>query len=363
MLAPPRAPAAHILTYAQTMRGGGVERAQLRLAREWIRAGRRVTMVIGDPTGPLSAELPDGLETITLGSASFARLLAAVPGHADRLKPDAIFCPGNHYSSIGIATRLRLGRICPPTLAKVSNTLIRPDQRFPVAQGYRAWLKLHPRFIDHFVAMTRAMAVETAKLMRVDGDRVSIIANPPARPIPGVALPPLPPGRFLLGVGRLAPQKRWERLIAAMTQIADQSVSLMILGEGAERPRLEAQIAALGLGRRVTMPGHANDPLPAIVKAAAVVLVSDFEGVPGVLREALAHGTPVVATDSSVALREIVTGPELGIIVPAGTPRALVAALDHWLSPQSLRPPPVSEIGEHSAAEYLDLLDRLVLQH
>ena len=46
------ATAQHILTYADDLSGGGVERAQLRLARGWLAAGRRVTLVIGDPTGP-----------------------------------------------------------------------------------------------------------------------------------------------------------------------------------------------------------------------------------------------------------------------------------------------------------------------
>ncbi|MCI1142014.1 hypothetical protein MOP88_06390 [Sphingomonas sp. WKB10] len=44
--------ATHILTYAQDLAGGGVERAQLRLARGWLAAGRRVTLAIGDASGP-----------------------------------------------------------------------------------------------------------------------------------------------------------------------------------------------------------------------------------------------------------------------------------------------------------------------
>ena len=48
--------ARHILTYAEDLRGGGVERAQLRLARGWLAAGRRVTLAIEDISGPLAAE-------------------------------------------------------------------------------------------------------------------------------------------------------------------------------------------------------------------------------------------------------------------------------------------------------------------
>ena len=47
--------ARHILSYAQTMQGGGVERALLRMTEGWLRAGRRVTLVLGSGAGPLAA--------------------------------------------------------------------------------------------------------------------------------------------------------------------------------------------------------------------------------------------------------------------------------------------------------------------
>ncbi|MFT2604617.1 glycosyltransferase, partial [Escherichia coli] len=64
----------------------------------------------------------------------------------------------------------------------------------------------------------------------------------------------LPEGRYLIGVGRLEPQKRWDRLLTALPQLADKQVKLLLLGEGGARGTLEAQVAALGLGDRVTMP-------------------------------------------------------------------------------------------------------------
>ncbi|MGY4395193.1 glycosyltransferase involved in cell wall biosynthesis [Sphingomonas sp. UYAg733] len=360
MSAAPPPNARHILTYAQSWRGGGVERVQLRLAHDWIAAGRRVTLVIGDSSGPLATELPDGVTVIATGSADYRQLLSAMPALVDRVKPDLIFCPGNHYTSIAAWVRLRLGRACPPIVAKVSNALVRPDQSFPVAQGYRLWLRLHPRFIAHVVAMTPAMAVEAAAAMAMAANRISVIANPPARSIAGAPLPDLPQGRFILGVGRLVPQKRWGRLIDALARLADPAINLVILGEGEGRAALEAQIASLGLGARVRLPGHVADPLPVIGRAALVALVSDFEGVPGVLREALALGTPVVTTESSVAVREIVTEPALGMIVPAGDPAALVGALDHWLVPGRIRPEPVPQPGENASDDYLALFDGLL---
>lgn len=354
MTTPPAA--RHILGYAQTLAGGGVERALLRLAGLWAAAGRRVTLVIGDARGPLAAELPEGVERIVLDDPRYAALLRAVPRIVRAARPDVLFCPGNHYTSVAAWTRLRLGDDCPPIVAKVSNALVRPDMGRLAGAGYRRWLRLHPRFVDAVVAMTPGMAGEAMAAMRIAADRVAVIPNPPARPRGGDA-PPLPP-RYLIGVGRLARQKRWDRAIAALARAADRDVALVLLGEGEERGALERQVAALGLGSRVVMPGHVADPLPVIAGAAALVLASDFEGVPGVIGEALALGTPVVTTRSSVAIDELLTRPDQGSIVAADDPAALVAALDHWLAPDRARPIPSIHTGD-PAADYLRLFDSL----
>ena len=276
-----------------------------------------------------------------------------------RARPDLLFCPGNRYTGVTALARLRLGRAAPPIVGKVSNALVRPELSQGAAWRYRRWLRLHPRFLTHAVAMTPAMAAEAMAEMGMSPERVSVIANPPARTIPGAAPVALPEGRYLIGVGRLEPQKRWDRLLTALPQLADKQVKLLLLGEGGARGTLEAQVAALGLGDRVTMPGHAGDPLPALRSAAVAVLTSDYEGVPGVLREALSVGTPVVSTESSVAVREIVHAPELGTVVEREDGAALVGALDHWLAPDAVRPTPVAAAGD-SIAEYLALFDRMV---
>ncbi len=354
MTIPLPARAGHILSFAQTLKGGGVERALLRLAGEWAARERRVTLVIGDPTGPLAGELPAGVEVLDGGGGGYLAMARAVVGAVRATRPDVIFCPGNHYT--GAAALLRPFADA-PMVAKLSNALA-GTHRGAVGLGYRGWLRLHPAFVDHLVAMTPASAREARAMMRMPADRISVIANPPARRRTDAAPPALPPGRFILGVGRLAPQKRWERLVAAMPSIP-ADVSLVILGEGPERAAIERLAIELGIADRVSLPGHAADPLPAMAAAAVVALTSDHEGVPGVLREALGEGTPVVSTDSSVAIPELIDSPAKGTIVPHGDAAALVAALDRWLSPDAVRPMPTRAAGD-PAGDYLTLFDNLV---
>jgi glycosyltransferase involved in cell wall biosynthesis len=354
-------PAGHILSFAQTLKGGGVERALLRMAGGWTRAGRRVTLVVGDARGALAHEVPDGVELRRLDDPRY-RALAALPAIVGELRPDIVFCPGNHYTAAAAWLRLRSGAACPPIVGKVSNALVRADLPRGAAPAYRIWLRRHRHFLDAVVAMTPAMASEAAAMMGVAPASVHVIPNPPARPIPGAPPPPMPEGRFILGVGRLARQKRWDRLIEALPRLHDQDVRLLLLGEGEERGALARQVERDGLGERVTMPGHAPDPLPAIARAAVVALTSDYEGAPGVLREAIELGTPVVATESSVAIRELIDSADRGTIVPPGDRAKLVGALDHWLAPGRARPAPRPEAASDPIAAYLALFDGLAAQ-
>ncbi|WP_228275137.1 glycosyltransferase [Stakelama tenebrarum] len=348
------------MTLAQSFRGGGVERAMLRMAGGWAAAGRRVTLVLGSSEGPLAQELPGGVDVIELGSADY-RALLDMPALARKYRPDLIFIPGNHYTGVGGWTRLRLGKACPPIVAKVSNSLVRPDMRGIGAWGYRRWLRMHPRFCDRIVTMTQATAEEAVREMRIPRERVAVIPNPPAIALADAAPVPLPKGRYILGVGRLEPQKRWERLIDAFARLDAPDLQLLLLGEGSARATLEAQVARFALGARVHMPGYAADPIPAMRGAALVALTSDFEGVPGAVNEALALGTPVVATESSVSIRELIA-PGSGSIVPPGDEAALIAALDRWLAPGAARPAPRAADGIDSIAAYLALFDDVVTQ-
>jgi glycosyltransferase involved in cell wall biosynthesis len=353
-------PAQHILSFVQTLDGGGVEAALLRLAAGWIGRGRRITLIAGNVDGPLAAQLPPAADLIVLGDRRYNALARALPAVVAELRPDVVFCPGNHYTAVAAWLRLRLGRRCPPIVGKVSNALDRGSA------GYRLWLRIHPRFLDQVVAMTPGMAAEAIATTRIARERVHVISNPLRAPAQAGAQShkravlgpghPLRENGYLIGVGRLVPQKRWDRVIAALPRLPD--IPFLILGEGPERAALVAQATALGVADRVHLPGHVTDPLPLIADAAALVLTSDYEGVPGVLREALSVGTPVVATESSVAIRELVTGSDLGSVVPLDDDAALVAALAYWLQPGRQRPTPTHPIDD-PIGDYLALFDSL----
>lgn len=104
-------------------------------------------------------------------------------------------------------------------------------------------------------------------------------------------------GKYILGVGRLTKQKRFDVLIKAFHRLGTEDYKLVILGEGNQRKELEKLIKELGLIDSVIMPGFVSNPYPWYKHATMFVLSSDSEGFGNVIVEALACGIPVISTD------------------------------------------------------------------
>lgn len=109
-----------------------------------------------------------------------------------------------------------------------------------------------------------------------------------------------------LACGRLGKQKGFDQLIEKLDQLnIPYDWKLDILGEGAERPYLEELIAQKGLEDKVFLKGLVIPPYSYFAAADCFLLPSRFEGLPNVVLEALACGTPVIATATSGGIDEI----------------------------------------------------------
>lgn len=148
------------------------------------------------------------------------------------------------------------------------------------------------------------------------------------------ALPILPvvPGLqadYVLGIGRLHPQKGFDLLIDAYAQSGLCRVKpLVILGEGDGRGQLMAQIAQLDLQAWVFLPGWADNPFPWFAGAWAFVMSSRSEGLGNTLIEAMACGCACIAADCDFGPRDIVQHERNGLLVEPESSAALAAALN-----------------------------------
>lgn len=133
-------------------------------------------------------------------------------------------------------------------------------------------------------------------------------------------------GPVLASVGRLVELKGHDVMIRAMGLMRD--TTLVIVGEGPERRRLETLARTVGVADRVRFLGQVSQQqLVGVYRGAdALVLASRHEGWPNVLLEAMACGCPVVATEVD-GIREIVQHEDAGIVAQARSPEGIADAL------------------------------------
>ena len=150
----------------------------------------------------------------------------------------------------------------------------------------------------------------------------------------------------ILAVGRLVEKKGFADLVEACALLArrGRAFHCRIVGSGALEADLQAQVVRLGLQGSVALAG----PLPqgevirqmqgaaALAAPCVVGQDGDRDGLPNVIQEALALGTPVVSTDVT-GIPEVVRDGETGLQVPQRDPEALAEALDRLLTDADLR--------------------------
>jgi glycosyltransferase involved in cell wall biosynthesis len=220
-------------------------------------------------------------------------------------------------------------------------------------------MRLTYRRAHAVVAVADAMAEDLARMIGFPRDKITVVYNPAVtpemlakaqQPAPHAWLSPGGPP-VLVAVGRLHEQKDFQTLLRAFALVrARRSARLIILGEGPERPALEAGVAKLGLTEDVDLPGFVPNPYAFMAGASQFVLSSRYEGLPTVLIEAMACGCPVVSTDCPSGPGEILDNGKYGRLVPVGDAAALAEAMEATLD----APPPAAELKARADLFHID---------
>lgn len=366
-LSPAAGTSAHIAVFLYGLTSGGAPRRTLALAEQFALRGHRVDLVVVRADGPLRSRVPANVRLVDL--AGFAarlpvlsewrpfRVRAAVFALADYLRRErpAILMSGansGHLTAVWANTRTpepaRLVlRVCTHLSGTAANGK-RPSRPWiaPVARRY------YPR-ADAWIAGSRDVADDFAQVTGIAPERIVTIHNPVVSPdVERKAREPLDhpwfqPGEppVVLGVGRLVKQKDFPTLIQAFARVrAERPARLVILGEAQSdrrRDRLLELATSLGVAEDFALPGLVDNPYAYMARAGVFALSSAWEGLSGVLVEALACGCPVVSTDCPGGSAETLEGGHYGPLVPVSDPAALADAiltvLDAPPDPERLR--------------------------
>lgn len=335
-----------VMIVIHSLRGGGAERVAADLSRHWADAGRTVMVVTQtDDHGDVYPLHPDvQRETLTLAgatgggwrgiTANFKRV-RALRRLMVSFKPDVVLGMMTTASVLSVLAARGL-----PCAVVATEHTHPPSQRISgMWRRLRRWT--YPR-ADRVVALTSGTARWLNK--HVPGAHLDVIPNPVHWPLaqsePHVTPPPRNGRRRALAVGRLHPDKGFETLVTAFKKVAaaHPEWDLIILGEGAERARLTAHIAAAGLSERVLLPGRVGNVGDWYAAADLYVLSSRFEGLSNTLLESMASGLAAAAFDCDTGPREIVREGVDGVLVrPNGDVNAMAQALDALMADDAHR--------------------------
>ena len=323
---------------AQHMLGtGGIDRVAVHLANGFAARGYDTRQLLFCDDGPLqgllAGEIAPNVQCHSLGqrgrlgrSADLLRLLPKFIAYLRDDPPDVLISTANNMHWICAYARAKAAAGRMKLALKITNPIIR-------ARDGRTWrwlrgLGYHRTFgaADGIWTLSEAENAALGAAFPRYAPKMQPVINPYVTEAmlavgQAQASPTTPP--LLLAIGRLEPQKQMDLLIRAVALLPRGHYRLVILGEGPERPALEALIAQLGLSAEVEMPGFAQNVPDWLRRASLFILSSRYEGLPAVVLEAMAANCPVLATDCFPAARALLEGQEGAALIDPPTPARL----------------------------------------
>lgn len=339
-------PGPGIAVVMRAFEGGGAQRDMVLLCNGLAVKGVRITVLALQTEGPLRRLLNPAISVIEVPGR---HLRYAIPDLRRLIRdmalgdtPPSLVLSSeaslNLCTLIAVRSLPRRGR--PKLVLREVGSPSIAQRRDPYLQNRIAYRILRHvyRYADRIVTLTEGARRDLAQNFAVPDETISVMLT-------NAVVPPAAADRIaqwdgetgrerdlIVSVGRLSPEKDQRTLIRAMSLLpACRTWRLAIIGDGPERPALEALARSYGLAGRIIFTGHVADPFAWMMRAHVAVCASVYEGLCNAIIEALACGTPVVSTNCPYGPVEILQGGRYGTLTPVGDALAMAAAIEATL--------------------------------
>lgn len=327
-----------VVLLVNSLEGGGAERVVCYIANKMT--DEKVYLVVLDDKEPVY-ELADHVDFQVLGVSNYLKASFCFAKWLKEHAEDAIVISFlNRSNYVNILSNIFHKHI---TLLSERNTV---SKHFFKKGFYgtlnKLLIKAIYKYSHKIIAVSDGVKVDLVENYDCDSSLITVINNPvdcesiAQRANDEVQLPESI-GRYVCSVGRLNAQKRFDVLIKAFSKV-DDSLALVILGEGELRHELQNLIEELGLVNRVYLLGFQSNPYSYVKNSDIFVLSSDYEGFPNALLEALAIGKAVISTNCKSGPSDILGSDQrYGLLVPTGNETEMANAINKLNADEELR--------------------------
>jgi glycosyltransferase involved in cell wall biosynthesis len=359
-----------IAVFLATSGHSGVDRIMKNLIRETTSRGINVDLLHVRGHGPYFDEPVEGLSIVDLGVSHVTGSLLPLIRYLRRERPVGLLSDKDRVNRMALLAK-RMARVPVRSVVRIGTTV-------SVNLSQRGWLQRRIqhlsighlyRWADWVVVPSHGAAADLVQKLKLPDHLIRVLPSPIVdQAIFALASEPVDHPWLndsavpaILGVGELCARKDFSTLIKAFVRVRDlRPCRLLILGEGRQRQHLENLARHLHLEGTVSLPGFVKNPFPYMQRASLLVLSSVCEGLPVALVEALALGTPVVATDCPSGPGEILANGRFGHLTPVGDDtslaEAIVRTLDDPLSSAALRSAAMPFSVAQATSRYLEIL-------
>ena len=349
------------------LNGGGAQRVFVTLVNTLVNlTNHPIHLVTAREGGVFESLVDERVVRVVLGQKRILRSILPLARYIRAERPTAVVSTLD-YCNVAFLCATCFTRIPFRKVIREANVI--PDQVNSLREtlesvGLRFLMRLFYRRADDVIIITKDVETSLISHRIVRGKRMRQIPNPVIvdRVVASASNSAAPPREaFIVAIGRLSYQKGFDVLIRAFANLAHRDLRLVILGEGPLEGELRRLAMENHIADHVLFPGFVQNTGEYLRAASLFVLPSRWEGFSNVLMEALAAGTPIVASDCPGSPREVLEDGRLGRLAPVGDPNALAEAIAGELGRPSATPEArlqrASEFApEKIAAQYLRIL-------